>query len=215
MTKILFSAQEQLKKGNPALLVIDMQADFVNDDGKVAKKGGQVHLVQNIIPKVNELIEQARIQQLPIIWIRTEHAIADENNSYLAVYLDALAPEEHQDESLLVTRGSTGAKWCAGLFTPLKGEEIITKRHYSAFHGTDLENCLQKLGITTLILAGCNTDVCLYSTAAEGFFRGYYPILVEDASATSSGDDVQQSCLKTHRRFYGHSLTTQDLIKLL
>lgn len=215
MRNILFSVQKQLKTGTPALLIIDMQSDFVDDSGKVAKKGGQVHLVQGIVSQINTLVARAREGNLPIIWVRTEHVVAQEHDSYLAVYLRDLEPELHVDDSLLVTRGSTGANWCKGLLTPSQGELVITKSAYSAFHETDLESHLQQLGITTLILTGCNTDVCLYSTAAEGFFRGYYPVLVEDASASSTGAEVQQACLKTHKRFYGHTITTEQLVELI
>jgi nicotinamidase-related amidase len=68
--------------------------------------------------------------------------------------------------------------------TPLRGEEIITKRAHGAFVGTALEELLRGKGIRRLVLAGLTTDHCVSTTMRMGFDLGFSPLLVADATAT-------------------------------
>lgn len=66
---------------------------------------------------------------------------------------------------------------------PLKSEKIIEKQTFDAFIGTDLEEHLQSRGITTVLIAGLETSVCVLFTANSAYLRKYLPLVVSDACA--------------------------------
>ncbi|MBV6273398.1 cysteine hydrolase [Alcaligenaceae bacterium CGII-47] len=198
--------QQQLTQQRCALLVIDMQNDFVADDGRLAKWGRDPVLVRGIIDQVNQLVEQARAAGQLIIWVATSHSFEEALPNYLSVYLRDVLEDQWTEDQLLVRTGSAGAQWHKDMTHPLPDEVQITKNMYSAFRGTRLKQILDAHGVRTLVLAGCNTNVCLHSTATDAFFDGYYPILCEDACATSSAE-IHEAIIATHRNFYGLTAT--------
>jgi ureidoacrylate peracid hydrolase len=80
--------------------------------------------------------------------------------------------------------GSWGAEFF--LLQPNSGEPIVTKHHYSAFVGTPLDGILRKNDIRTLVMTGVATNVCVDSTLRDGFFAGYYIVLLEDCVGSNS-----------------------------
>jgi ureidoacrylate peracid hydrolase len=93
---------------------------------------------------------------------------------------------------------------------PEPGEPIVTKHRYSAFYNTDLDSILRSHGIRTIVLTGVATNVCVETTAREGFVRDYYVVLVADGTATYSPED-HQATLRNIDRFFGEVKSITDI----
>lgn len=81
---MLKTLEEQVEPEVAALLVIDMQNDFIADDGVLGKKGFDFRIVQETVPRINTFIEAARKAGVLVIWIRTVHTLKDALPPYLA-----------------------------------------------------------------------------------------------------------------------------------
>jgi ureidoacrylate peracid hydrolase len=69
---------------------------------------------------------------------------------------------------------------------PTAGDLVVVKHRYSAFAGTDLDARLKECGIRSLLLTGVATEVCVESTARDGYFLDYYITMVADCCATAN-----------------------------
>lgn len=207
---ICWTLEEQVRQSAAAVLVIDMQVDFVADNGRLASRGLDMSAAQGIIPQVNALVRSARAAQVPVIWVRTTHRFADSPPPYLAIYMPDGRNGQWNEAELPVFEGSAGAEWHPEIEIPRADEIEIVKHAYSAFYGTSLAQALSAQGIQTVILAGVNTNVCIHTTAADAFFLGLYPVLCSDACATADGV-IHEAFMATHRRFYGLTPSVAEL----
>ena len=210
----LWNVADQLAPGRAALLIIDLQNDFTHPDGHLARrKGVDVTPVRNRFATVTRLVTQARRGGVPVIWLSVVHDVVSEPANYLAAQL-AKPPGAGAitRDDLLAHRGTWGCAWDAALPTPLEAETRLEKPGYNGFHRTRLAEILEHPGVSTLVFCGCNTNVCIQATAAEGFARGYYTVLASDACAALDGEQAHQAALATHRKYYGHTLTTSEIL---
>jgi nicotinamidase-related amidase len=114
---------------------------------------------QRIIGNVSRAVERARAQGMPVIWV------------------------QHADGEL--AHGSPAWQWVPEL-TPAAGEPLIHKEFNSSFERTALEQELDKLGATHIVLAGAATNWCIRATAYGALERGYDLTLVRDAHTTGA-----------------------------
>lgn len=209
-TELALSLEDQLAHQKCALLVIDMQNDFISEHGLLARRGRDPLLQRGVISPVNALVDKARAAGVLTIWVQTCHSFQEALPNYLSVHLRDMPPESWTHDELLVSEGSEGAQWHDQITLRQPNEPLITKNMYSAFRGTPLKQILDAQGIRTVVLAGVNTNVCIHSTAVDAFFDGYYPVLCEDACATSTAE-IHDAILGTHRTFYGLTATSSDI----
>jgi ureidoacrylate peracid hydrolase len=95
---------------------------------------------------------------------------------------------------------------------PQPGDVIVNKHRYNAFYQTDLDLILRAKGIRTLIMTGVATNVCVETTAREGFMRDYYIVFLRDCTATMS-EELHNSALKNISLFFGDVVGFEDVIK--
>lgn len=174
--------------GRSALLVIDMLRDFV--EGPFAGIEAKA-----LVPRVQAAVERARRLEIPVIFVCDAHAPEDPEFRVLPPH--ALA-------------GTPGAEIVPEL-APRPGEAVVGKRRYSGFYDTALEGLLRDLRIDTLILTGLQTDCCVSHTAADGFFRGFRIIILEDAVAARTTEG-HRGALTEMRRLYGAQVTTTSCL---
>jgi len=142
----------------PAVLVIDLLNDFVKGSLKVPG-------VEEILPRVKRLLDEARRLKVPVIYACDSHTPEVDKE------LEAWGPH--------AIKGTWGAEVVEEV-APSEKDYVVYKRRYSAFYSTDLDLLLRELGIDTLILVGVATDICVQHTAADAFYRGYKLVVVED-----------------------------------
>lgn len=166
-----------------ALIVIDMQRDFIEQGGFGAALGNDVTVLQAIVPTVARLIAAARAAGLPVIHTRECHAPdlsdcppAKRNRGKPSLRIGDPGPMGR-----ILIAGEPGAGIVPEL-APAEGEIVIDKPGKGAFYATSLTEDLARLGTRTLLFAGVTTEVCVQTTMREANDRGFDCLLVEDAT---------------------------------
>lgn len=167
-----------------ALLVIDLQTDYLSNDGYFARKGYDPAPLRAIIPAVQRLVPAARKAGCKIIWTRQGYrADAADASPYDRWRAARAGIELVEGNSGALLRGTTGYDVIPEL-APHAGDITVDKTANGAFYQTDLELVLKAQGITHLLFAGATTDVCVHTTLREATDRKYQCLLVEDACAS-------------------------------
>jgi ureidoacrylate peracid hydrolase len=161
-----------------ALIVVDVQNDFCHPDGVCGRAGYEVQATWDAVAGVERLLKAAREAGSLVVHIRLN--VDWDNDS--RVWLDQLL---RLKQPRLCEPGSFGAAAYRGA-EELPGEPVIAKRRYSGFVGTGLEDLLRERGIRTIVVCGVATNICVESTARDGFMRDFELITVSDASGAYS-----------------------------
>lgn len=168
-----------------ALVIIDMQRDFVEPGGFGESLGNDVSPLMRIVPAVSTLLDGFRYNNLCIIHTRECHQadLSDCPPSKLNRGSPTTRIGDAGPMGRVLIDGEPGAEIIPAL-TPLPDEVVIVKPGKGAFYNTELDAILQSNGITHLIVAGVTTEVCVQSTLREANDRGYECLLATDATAS-------------------------------
>ncbi|HEY4330325.1 MAG TPA: isochorismatase family cysteine hydrolase [Phycisphaerae bacterium] len=173
----------EFPRGRTALVVIDMQRDFVEPGGFGAALGNDVGKLRPIIPNLAKLMSAFRFHGLPVIHTREGHHAdlsdcppAKRNRGTCALRIGDTGPMGR-----VLIQGEHGHEIIPEL-APLAGEIIIDKPGKGSFYATPLQDRLKSLGITHLVFTGVTTEVCVQTSMREANDRGYECLLVEDCT---------------------------------
>lgn len=185
--------------GGVALLIIDMQRDFLEPGGFGDALGNDVTRLQAIVPTVKRLLEEFRVRNLPIFQTIECHKpdLSDCPPSKLKRGRGALKIGDVGPMGRILIEGEAGNAIIPEL-EPIPGEIVIPKPGKGAFYRTNLASFLQEQGVTHLIVTGVTTEVCVQTTMREANDRGYECLLVEDATE-SYFPEFKQSTLEMIR----------------
>lgn len=166
-----------------ALIVIDMQRDFIEPGGFGASLGNDVTRLQAIVPMVARLIAGARAAGLPVIHTRECHRpdLSDCPPAKRLRGAPSLRIGDAGPMGRVLIAGEPGAAILPDL-APAAGELVLDKPGKGAFYATPLADHLAARGIRSLILAGVTTEVCVQTTMREANDRGFDCLLIEDAT---------------------------------
>lgn len=166
-----------------ALMVIDMQRDFIDPDGFGAALGNDIKPLRAIIPPTARLIAAARGAGLPIIHTRECHAqdLSDCPTTKRERGKPTLRIGDLGPMGRILVAGEPGTEIVAEL-KPIDGEIVVDKPGKGAFYATNLQDQLERLGVESLIFAGVTTEVCVQMTMREANDRGYNCLLATDAT---------------------------------
>jgi biuret amidohydrolase len=166
-----------------ALIVIDMQRDFIEPGGFGESLGNDVSLLAAIVPTVAALLDTCRRHAITVIHTREAHRadLSDCPPAKLARGSAALRIGDAGPMGRILVAGEPGNDILPAV-APIPGEIVIDKPGKGAFYATVLGDILRLKGITHLLLAGVTTEVCVQTTMREANDRGYDCLLVEDAT---------------------------------
>ena len=166
-----------------ALVIIDMQRDFVEPGGFGASLGNDVTRLQAIIPTVRRVLEAWRDADGLVIHTRESH-LPDLSDCPPAKRLRGAPTLRIGDVGPMgrvLVAGEPGNQIVPEV-APIDGEIVIDKPGKGAFHDTGLHETLQDFGITHLVFMGVTTEVCVQTSMREANDRGYDCLLVEDGT---------------------------------
>ena len=164
-----------------ALIVIDMQRDFLLPGGFGETLGNDVGLLQRVVPPLADLLAAARAAGLLVVHTREGH-LPDLSDCPPAKLMRGKPSQRIGDQGTLgriLIRGEYGHDIIDEL-APIDGEIVIDKPGKGAFYATDLQQILVRNGITRLIVTGVTTEVCVHTTVREANDRGYDALVVSD-----------------------------------
>lgn len=197
----------ELDLAKTAFVVIDMQNDYCSPGGDFDQRGIPIEPAQGILPNIRQLLDAARGREIFVLYttmVFDEFTYEDRHHK--------IVPDRMRDRKLC-RRGTWGAKVMDAL-APRPEELTIEKCRYSAFYNTNLEILLRNRGITTLILAGVVTNVCVESTARDAWHRDFDLLVVSDATA-GYAKDLHEGALTNIAHLCGAVRPTEEVIRLL
>ncbi|MGD0534640.1 MAG: isochorismatase family cysteine hydrolase [Methanoregula sp.] len=184
---------------HPALLIIDMQNDFVREGARLS-----VAQARAVIPKIQDVLGYFREKNLPVFHILRIHRGdgADVEITRRVLFF------QHP----FAVEGTPGAQEIEEL-APLPGEYVIEKTRMSAFIGTELDLMLRSLGITELVVTGVQTPNCIRTTVFDAIAYNYPVILVDDATGAQS-DEIHRANVRDMANIGVQIMTAQAFITL-
>jgi nicotinamidase-related amidase len=186
--KIQFVAEPQsvsIELERTALLIIDMQRDFLEPGGFGETLGNDVSLLQAAVKPLQAVLAAARDTGMLVIHTREGHR--PDLSDAPPAKVERGAPSKRIGDSgpmgRILIRGEPGHDIIPELY-PVAGEPVVDKPGKGAFYQTDLESMLRNCGIENLLVCGVTTEVCVNTTAREANDRGYRCIVIGDCCAS-------------------------------
>jgi nicotinamidase-related amidase len=172
-----------LEPAHTALVVIDMQRDFIEKGGFGDSLGNDVSRLEAIVPTTAALLALFRERGWTVVHTREAHLpdLSDCPPSKIRRGNPTLHIGETGAMGRLLVRGEPGNQIVADL-APADGEIVIDKPGKGMFWATGIHETLQARGITHLVFAGVTTEVCVQTSMREANDRGYECLLIEDAT---------------------------------
>ncbi len=169
-----------------ALLVIDMQNYFRR-------------IVRPILKNLLRVIETCRQRDVPVVFTQHGHSDPPSDGGVLAQWWGDL-----------ILHGTTDWKFLPQIKIESR-DKILTKKRYSAFYETDLENFLRSKGTRDLVISGVMTNLCCETTARDAFMRDYRVFFLIDGTATGKGEH-HLATLKNLGFGFAYLMTCDELI---
>lgn len=179
-----------LDPASTALVIIDMQNDFVRDEGTL-----QVPDAPSTVPAIRRLLDLARASGMRVAFSQDTH---DPGDPEFAIW------PAH------ALRGSWGGEMIDEL-APIEGELVVRKVRYDAFYGTELDHMLNLWNIKTIVLCGTVANICVHYTAASAALRWYDVVIPRDAVSAVEVCDLEFSLHQTAWLFQGKITTSEGV----
>jgi nicotinamidase-related amidase len=174
-----------VRRESTALILIDMQRDFLEPGGFGEMLGNDVSQLRRAVEPCQRLLDAARAAGLLVIHTREGHAadFADLHPAKLARGKGRLRIGDEGPMGRILIKGEHGQDIIPEL-APAQGEVVFDKPGKGAFYNTALQQILTDHRIQSLIVAGVTTEVCVHATTREANDRGYECLVVSDATAS-------------------------------
>lgn len=173
-----------------AVLTNDLQYDLVN------KNEERRSAVEAFAPKMTAFLDAVRALDVPVVHLQLINKEDDPR-------------AERYDGWLPVTKGSEGARIMSEFLRDT--DAVVEKNKDSGFYETALDERLKELGVDTVAITGMQTQICVQTTAADAFFRGYNVIVPSDAVVSARPED-QTRALEWLRSYCATILTCDELV---
>lgn len=179
-----------LEAGKTALIIVDMQNDFVNPRGSLYVKNSE-----KIIPNIRRILDKAKTRNAIIVYTQDWH------------------PED-SPEFKIWPKHCVAGSWGAEIVDELKpqpGDLVVRKETYDAFYGTELERVLRENGVEIVVVTGVVANICVLHTAGSAALRGFKVVFPVDCTVALSGFDYDLT-LRQVSFLYRAAITSSGLL---
>jgi biuret amidohydrolase len=201
-----------------ALVVIDMQRDFLEPGGFGESLGNDVSMLARVVEPLQALLAAARGAGMLVVHTREGHRpdLADCPPAKIARGGSEVTIGSPGPKGRILVRGEYGHAIIDEL-APIEGEVLLDKPGKGAFYATDLELLLRNRGITQLIVTGVTTEVCVHTTVREANDRGFECLVPEDCvgSYFPEFQEVGLKMIAAQGGIFGWVGTSADVIAAL
>jgi biuret amidohydrolase len=201
-----------------AVIIIDMQRDFLEKGGFGETLGNDVSLLSAAIGPCKRVLEGARRKQMLIIHTREGHRpdLSDAPRAKVERGAPSLRIGAPGPMGRILIRGEPGHDIVEELY-PAEGEPVVDKPGKGAFYATDLHSILQNRGIEDLIVCGVTTEVCVHTTVREANDRGYRCIVPGDCCGSYFPEfhEMGLKMIKAQGGIFGWVTTSARLLSAL
>ena len=168
-----------------ALVIIDMQRDFMEPGGFGETLGNDVSQLASAVTPIANLLAAARKMDMLVVHTREGHEpdLSDAPPAKLERGAPSLRIGDPGPMGRILIRGEAGHDIIPELY-PLDSEVVIDKPGKGAFYATELTDVLEKYGIENLLVCGVTTEVCVNTTVREANDRGYRCVVISDGCAS-------------------------------
>jgi nicotinamidase-related amidase len=168
-----------------ALLIIDMQRDFLEPGGFGEALGNDVSQLARAVKPIAAVLDAARNAGILIVHTREGHLpdLSDAPPAKIERGAPSLRIGDPGPMGRILIRGEQGHDIIPELY-PIDGEIVVDKPGKGAFYATEFEKLLQKFGIDNLLVCGVTTEVCVHTTVREANDRGYRCVVLADCCAS-------------------------------
>jgi nicotinamidase-related amidase len=168
-----------------ALVIIDMQRDFMEPGGFGETLGNDVSQLARAVKPIASVLSAARDLGMLVVHTREGHSpdLSDAPPAKIERGAPSLRIGDPGPMGRILIRGEAGHDIIPALY-PLDSEIVIDKPGKGAFYATELGDILQKYGIENLLVCGVTTEVCVNTTVREANDRGYRCVVLSDGCAS-------------------------------
>ncbi|MGE0259614.1 MAG: cysteine hydrolase family protein [Alphaproteobacteria bacterium] len=198
-----------------ALIIVDMQNDFLHRDGSfgnLAREHSEVDLLflMETIPHVQRLADAFRAAERPVIYVA--HVLkADYSDAAFPFWRIGIDPG--QANRTHCVEGTWGAQIIDELI-PRRGEHLVIKKGFGGFANTQLDTILRNMEVNTCVVSGVTTCVCVSNTVRGGVEHNYRMVIAENGVAEVN-KQAHASELVTMQRLFADVMTVEDVVARL
>ena len=213
------SRQLKIDAGRSAIMIIDMQNDFIAEGGWFDARNIDGAWVRPLYPVINDTTALARREGMPVIWLNwgVRADLLNVHPSHRRLVKPS--PDDPSYERRMANGkgpvlelGSWGAAVVPEL--DVAPEDIhVAKHRYTGFWDNELDSVLRNLDVTTLFVMGINIDRCVFATVTDACHAGYDVVLLEDGVGTYSPQSVADASLYLIERIFGFLSDSKSLAK--
>jgi nicotinamidase-related amidase len=201
--EVFTELDELVDPRHTALLLIDMQHDFVDPEGLFGSMGLDLSMYDATRPRLAALLAAARERGVLVVHVQNTALPNRRSDSPAQIRFNLRMHEVARREGSplrYTVPGTPGHEFVPEL-APLPDEVVVRKYRSSGFWGTNLELVLRSNGIKTVVVGGCTTEGCVESTARDALFTDHYVVIAEDCVGSDDKAQHEASMFLMRHRF--------------
>jgi nicotinamidase-related amidase len=201
--EVFTDLEELVDPVHTALLLIDMQHDFVEPDGLFGRLGIDLSMYEATRPRLAALLAAAREGGVLVVHVQNTALPGRRSDSPAQIRFNMRMHElaRRDGPPLQYTVPGTPGHAFVPELAPVYDEVVVTKYRSSGFWGTNLEQVLRSNGIKSVVVGGCTTEGCVESTARDALFTDHYVVIAEDCVGSDDKAQHEASMFLMRHRF--------------
>lgn len=210
----------EIEPAKTALVVVDMQNAFASKGGMLDLFGLDISGAAEVVRVNRRLLDACRASGIRVVYLQMTYSedLADaggpDSPNYHKELGMVLMRRQRELRGRILVRGTWDWEIVAGL-APRPGDVVLEKTRYSGFCRTGLADILRDMGIRNLLFTGIATNICVESTARDGYFEEFWPILIEDAVNHAGPDFMRQATVWSFENVFGWVTGSREVLAAL